>query len=174
MGDDGMVAAGAATRRGGLMARIRLAAVLLPLADLVGCTPPPPPPPTVVALTLTASADANANAAGQGAPVQIRLYQLAAASGFGNAEFFQLLNQDQATLGADLVKRDDIILAPGQSKTLSLAPTDQVKALGVFAAYQNFQGVTWRASAAIPPHQTSTITITAGHDGISAAAKPGP
>jgi type VI secretion system protein VasD len=149
------------------------------LATLDGCgAPPPPPPPTVVMLKLTASQDVNADTAGQGAPVQIRVYQLGSASSFGNAEFFQLFNQDQTTLGADLVKRDDFTLAPGQSKTSTLSPTDQVKVLGVFGAYRDFQQVTWRATTEIPPHKTTTITVTAGHGGVTVVAapagKPGP
>jgi type VI secretion system protein VasD len=161
---------------GGILGSGLLAAPLL--ASLAGCAAPPPPvPPTVVQLTLTASADDNANAAGQGAPVAIRVYQLGSASGFGNAEFFQLFNQDQTTLGADLIKRDDFILAPGQSKTATLSPTDMVKVLGVFAAYQNYQTLTWRGTVPIPPHQTTAVTIAAGHDGVAATAapsKPGP
>jgi type VI secretion system protein VasD len=144
------------------------------LAVLAGCAaPPPPPPPTVVQLTLTASADDNANAAGQGAPVQVRVYQLASASAFGNAEFFQLFGQDQTTLGADLVKRDDFTLAPGQSTTATLTPTDQAKVLGVFVAYQNFQALTWRATAEIPPHTTTKVTVAAGHAGVAVTAAPG-
>src|ERR1700751_670969 len=75
---------------------------------------------------------------GAGAPVVVRIYQLASPSAFGNAEFFQLFNQDQATLSADLVKRDDIVLAPGQSKQVTLQPTDQVKAIGLLAAYRAY------------------------------------
>jgi type VI secretion system protein VasD len=146
------------------------------LAILAGCAPTPPPP-TVVQLTLTASKDVNATASGQGAPVQVVVYQLGSASSFNSAEFFQLFNQDQATLGADLVKKDTFILAPGQSKTTTLMPTDPVKVLGVFAGYQNYQTVTWRGTADIPPHQTTTVTVAAGHAGVTvtaaAAAKPG-
>jgi type VI secretion system protein VasD len=143
------------------------------LAMLASCAPPPPPPPTVVQLTLTASPDANPTASGQGAPVQLVVYQLGSASGFSSAEFFQLFNQDQATLGADLIKKDQFTLAPGQSKTATLSPTDMVKSLGVFAAYRDFQHATWRATASVPAHQTTSITITAGHDGVTVATAPG-
>ncbi len=145
----------------------RLAAVVL-LAALAGCAaPPPPPPPTLVNVTMTAAADANPTPTGQGAPVDLRIYQLGSQAGFSNAEFFPLYHQDATTLGADLVKRDDFILAPGQSKTVSLTPRDDVKAIGVFAGYRDFQHAAWRAAADIPAHQTTNLTITAGHDGIA-------
>lgn len=139
------------------------------LALLAGCAPPPPPP-TVVQLTLNAAKDANPDASGQGAPVQIFVYQLGSASGFSGAEFFQLFKQDQATLGADLIKRDTFTLAPGQSKTATLSPTDMVKTLGVFAAYRDYQHAAWRGMVDIPPHQTTPVTVAAGHDGIAVTA----
>jgi len=109
--------------------------------------------------------------------VQVVVYQLASASSFNAAEFFQLFNQDQATLGADLIKRDTYILAPGQTKTATVMPTDPVKVLGVFAAYQNFQTVTWRGTADIPAHQTTNVAVAVGQVGITvtatAASKPG-
>jgi type VI secretion system protein VasD len=150
------------------------------LALLAACSsPPPPPPPTVVDLTLTARADANPTAAGQGAPVALRVYQLASSAGLEGAEFFQIFNQDQSTLQGDLVKRDDFLLAPGQSKTASLKPPEQAKVLGVFAAWRDFQHAKWRVTTEIPPHQTTKITVLVGHDGLTlksepVPAKPGP
>ncbi len=149
----------------------RLTPVIL-CAALAGCpAPPPPPPPTVVNLTLTAGPDINPNAAGQGAPVVVRVYQLGSAAGFGDADFFPLYNKDAATLGADLIKREDFPLAPGQSKTATLSPNDQVKALGVFAGWRDFQHANWRGSAPIPAHQTTNVTVTVGHDGITVKAE---
>jgi type VI secretion system protein VasD len=140
---------------------------------LAGCgAPPPPPPPTVVNLSLSASADVNPTQAGQGAPIALRVYQLASTSAFSGAEFFQLFSQDQATLGADLVKRDDMIVAPGASKTLSLMPLDNVKAIGVFAAYRDYGAVVWRVSMPVAPHKTTTATVTAGHVGLALPPPP--
>jgi type VI secretion system protein VasD len=105
------------------------------------------------------------------------VYQLASASSFNGAEFFQLFNQDQATLGTDLVKKDVLILAPGQTKTTTLMPTDPVKVLGVFAGYRSYQTVTWRGTLDIPPHQTTNVTVAVGHAGVTVTAaapsKPG-
>jgi len=140
---------------------------------LLGClamascaAPPPPPPPTIVNITLNASADVNPGPDGRGAPLTVRLYQLSSASGFGNAEFFPLYNADAATLGTDIVKRDDVILAPRQTATKSLTPRDEVKSLGVFAGYREFQHADWRGSVDIPPHLTTNVTVTAGASGV--------
>jgi type VI secretion system protein VasD len=154
---------------------MRLLAVL-GVTCLAGCAapPPPPPPPTVVNLTLSATPRVNPGPDGRGAPVTVRLYQLASSSGFGNAEFFPLLNTDAATLGNDLVKRDDVILAPSQTVTKTLTPRDDVKSIGLFAAYRDFQQASWRAVTDIPPHQTTMITVTADAGGIVLKAAPAP
>ena len=142
--------------------------ILLALLVLAGCAGPPPPvPPTLVTIAATATADANASRAGGGAPVSVRVYQLTSPAGFEGAQFFQLLNGDAAILKDDLVKRDDLLLGPGQSRTLSLAPPDRAQAIGVFAAYRDYEQVAWRAVAPIAAHKTTTMTITAGRAGVS-------
>jgi type VI secretion system protein VasD len=150
---------------------------LVLLASLAACggkPPPPPPPPTLVNLTLAASADSNPDAAGDAAPVLLRVYQLASPAAFSGAEFFRLYNSDAAALGPDLIKRDDYLLAPGKTKAVNLAPTAQVKAIGVFAAYRDFQHATWRALADVPPNRTTDLVVTAGRAAVLIAPAPSP
>ncbi len=148
-----------------------LPAVTLLAATLAGCAaPPPPPPPTVVNLSLSTSADVNPTVDNQPAPLALRVYQLAAAANFNAAEFYPLYNADAATLKADLVNRQDFLLAPGQSKSLTFKPDANVKAVAVFAAYRDFQHATWRASTDLEPNKVNVITLTAGHDGVTLKA----
>ena len=140
-----------------------------------GCaSPPPPPPPTVVNVTLAAAPDVNAGPDKKGAPIVVRLYQLGSTAGFNGAEFFALYNKDSATLGTDLVKREDFELAPGQTKKATLSPQDPVKAIGLFGGYRDFSHVTWRGTADIPPHQVTTVTVTAAADGLTVNAQSAP
>ncbi len=131
---------------------------------LNGCAPPPPPPPppTIVNITMTATADVNG-----AAPIAMRVYQLGTPANFNNAEFFQLYRADAATLTTDLVKREDIMLNPGQTKTESLTLDPPVKAIGFFGGFRDYQTAEWRGSADIPPHQTTNITVTASVKGIT-------
>ncbi len=157
-------------RAAGTAALMRRFIILGVLTAIAACSAPPPPP-TVVQLTLTATPDVNPSPTGQGAPLVVRIYQLGSASAFTGAEFFPLFNQDQATLGPDLIKRDELTLVPGQTKALTLTPTEQVKAIGVFAAYRDFQHATWRGNADVPPHQTTKVTVRAAADGIAVKAQ---
>lgn len=145
---------------------------LLLLLAAAACGGPPPPPPTIVNAAIMAAADVNAGPGGAGAPVSLRLYQLVSQAGFEGAQFFPLFNGDAAVLKDDLVKRDDVLLAPGQSKTLTLSPPERAKAIGVFAAYREYEAVTWRAVVAIPANQTSTLTVTAGKAGLTVKVEP--
>ena len=149
--------------------RASLAVAAACAAMLQACAappPPPPPPPTIAKLTLSTSADANATAAGQGAPTVVRVYQLTSTAGFEKAEFFRLLNADSATLGQDLVKRDEYLLAPGTTKEETLAIPDRVKALGVFAAYRQFGSRTWRVTVPLPANKTTPVTVTVSASGV--------
>lgn len=148
--------------------------VALALA-LAGCAapPPPPPPPTVLEVKLSAAPDANRSAGGQGTPVTVRIYQLGSPAGFEGAEFYKLYRQDAATLGSDVIKRDEYLMAPGSSRSMTLRPPEPVRALGVFAAYRDYGNATWRAVEAVPANKTTEVEITVGATGISISAKPG-
>jgi type VI secretion system protein VasD len=149
---------------------IRLACLLgLVLAS---CAPPPPPPPTVVNLTLKASGDINPTVGGAAAPVQLRVYQLASTAAFQGAEFFALLERDQAMLGDQLVRREDFLLAPNEIKTVTVRPEARVTALGVMIGVRSIEGVTWRATWAVPPNKTSAVTVTAARSGIALTGAP--
>jgi type VI secretion system protein VasD len=125
----------------------------------------------MVNISVKAGPDINPDASGQGAPLVLRVYQLASSAGFGNAEFFALYKSDATTLGADIVHRDDVALNPGDMKTLTLSPTDQVKSIGFFAGLRDFSQAAWRATADVPPHLTTNITVSLTKAGIDVAAK---
>lgn len=148
-------------------ALFRSLVVLLP-ALLVGCGPAAPPPPTVADVKLIASPDVNGSA-----PVVVRVYQLASKSSFEGAEFFQLYKSDAQTLGPDLIKKDEVLLAPGTTKVLHLSPSDAVKAIGVFVAYANYQSATWRADADVPAHKTTTVNAAIGAAAVKISTTPG-
>ena len=153
---------------------MRVAALCLVTALACCAAPPPPVPPTIVKMSLHAAKDANPGPDGQGAPVTLRVYQLASPAGFGNAEFFPLYNADAPTLGTDLVKRDDVILAPGETRSMTLMPRDDVKSIGVFAGLRDFQTAQWRGTVDVAPHQTTDVTVVAARPGIGVVAKPEP
>ncbi len=135
---------------------------------LTGCfgakeeEPPPPLPPTKIELHIEAAKDVNPNVEGKGSPVLLRIYELKGLTGFNAADYFALNEKDQAALGADLARKQELMLRPGEKKTLLLQPED---AAGFFAAYAGFRSLgsaRWRVSAPIPPHATSVFELKLG------------
>jgi type VI secretion system protein VasD len=124
---------------------------------LAACSspPPPPPPPGIVELTISASADVNPDVEGRASPVIVRVYQLASAVKFENVDFFALFDKEQATLGADLLGREEVAVSPGEEKKLTINLKPDARSIGVAAAFRDIDQAQWRADAEVPPHGTT-------------------
>jgi type VI secretion system protein VasD len=127
--------------------------------------PPPPPPATMVDLTLTAKPEVNPDESGRPSPVVVRIYQLAAGGAFEGADFFQLYRSDATTLRQDLLHRDEVVLSPGETRTLRFEPKPATQAVGVMALFRRIDQAAWRGLANVPPHETTAIGITL--DGVT-------
>jgi len=160
----------------------RTGLVVLVATSLTGCfgakdVPPPVPPPlppTKVELHIEAASDVNPNVEGRGSPVLLRIYELKGLTGFNAADYFALNEKDQTALGADLARKQEFMLRPGEKKALLLQPED---AAGFFAAYAGFRSLgsaLWRVSAPIPPHATSVfeLKLTGSQMVLSAPLQP--
>lgn len=117
-----------------------------PASGLLGCAKPPPPPPKPKVLTLDVQAAANVNpdARGRPSPVVVRIYELKSAAPFENADFVSLYEKDQSVLGAEVVVRDEFVLAPGESKAIK-REAGESKFLAVMAAFRDLERARWRA-----------------------------
>jgi type VI secretion system protein VasD len=108
----------------------------------VGCATKPVVSP--VQITVEASADVNPDSRKRASPITVRVYGLKASSPFEAADFFSLFEKDQATLGADMVVREEMLLRPGESKVLTLTLSPEVKSIAYFAAYRDLDQAKWR------------------------------
>ena len=127
-----------------------------------GCGGKKAPRPTMIDLHITATKDVNANAAGKGQPVMLHLYQLAAGSGFSQADFFSLQGSAAATLGKDLLASETYSLAPGGAKDRLLVAADGTHYVGVVAAFQQIDGADWQAVKRIKTQATNQVEISVG------------
>lgn len=122
------------------------------------------------AVTVNASAGAGMNPGPDGAdrPLTLTVVQLRSSAAFDGADVFAL--QDPATaLGADLVKADQIALAPGASETkvIPLDPTTTV--IGVIAGYRDPAGKAFRAKAGVDPTATVAFNVSVTSSGVTMA-----
>lgn len=141
----------------------RLLLKALSLSILAGCASepplPPPVPPTIVNVTIESGADVNADSNGNGSPVMLRIFELRESSNFNSADFFDLYDKASITLGSDSVRKQELLLKPGDHKQLALKPDDDVQSLGVFAAFRQLDTAQWRATGDIVAHRTQNVTI---------------
>jgi type VI secretion system protein VasD len=123
---------------------------------LAGCSSPPPPP-GVIELTLRAEGGINPDASGRPSPVVVRVYQLASSPKFDTADFFQLFDQETATLGADLSTREEVALAPGETRVITAELKPGAQFVGLVAAFRDIDASSWRALRAVPAQGTTKL-----------------
>jgi type VI secretion system protein VasD len=119
--------------------------------------PPPPPPPGVIDLAIKAGPNINPDLDGKASPALVRVYQLASPVKFENADFFLLFEKEKDTLGPDLIGREEIAVAPGETKTLNQPLKPNATHVGVVAAFRDIDKASWRAVVEVPPHGTTKL-----------------
>lgn len=98
-----------------------------------------------LATHIAAASTVNPDHNGRASPVVLRIYQLRGASAFQKTDFFPLYEQEQATLGAELVRRDELTLRPGESRDQPLELDAETHYIGVAAAFRDIDQSQWRA-----------------------------
>ena len=129
------------------------------LALIASCGPPPP---AAVDLTIKASPDLNRNQAGTPLAVAVRLYSLNARARFASADAFALMERDRAVLGDEGTRSDEIVVRPGETRKITMAPKPDVRFLGVAVLFQDIDRAQWRAIAAIAASGTTRLVLAVG------------
>lgn len=131
-------------------------------AAIVGCgsdKPKPPPPPTMFNADFIAAPDLNPDGENRPSPLVVRVYELKSLTGFENADFFGLFDNDEALLGTDLQLKEEFEFAVGERLQLVRETQPETRYVGVIGAYRNIEQAGWRASVAIPPNRTTTFVV---------------
>lgn len=132
----------------------------------------PPPPPTVVQLQIEASADLNALPGGAGTPVRVRLYELRNATTFSRADYFSLVDKAQATLAADLVAQDELLVKPSDRQMQERTLDEGTRQFGIVVGYRELDAAVWRDVITVPLNQTSAYSLKFGARGVTVAPAP--
>ena len=150
---------------------VTMALMLGALSVTAACGGPEQPDPTVVRLTVDASPTVNPDPQGRPSPVTVHVYRLTSPTAFSQADFFQLVEQEQTTLGTELLGSDQVVVTPGGGQTVLREFEPQGQFLGVVAAFRDIDAASWRAYAPVPPNQTTPLTATV--DTLSITLSPG-
>lgn len=136
---------------------------------LAACQPAPPDAaPGSVTVAASMSGSANPGPDGSGRPMTVTLVQLRATDAFAASDFVALQNA-QATLAADLVRADTLVLAPGGSANGSypVEVAQGATALGIIAGYRDPGGKIFRQTVSLPATGDVPLTLTVGPSGVS-------
>ena len=128
-------------------------------AVLASCGPPPPP---VVDLTVKAGPDLNRNPAGTPLAVAVRLYTLNARARFSTADAYALMDRDRSVLGDEGTRAEEIVVRPGETRKITLAPKPDVRFLGVAVLFQDIDRSQWRAAAPIATTGLTRLVLVIG------------
>ena len=133
-------------------------ALVAALVITAACMAPPQPDPTIVELSVNASPGINPDTQGRPSPLTVHVYRLTSPTAFSQADFFQLVEQEQVTLGTELLGSDQVVVTPGGAQTVLREFEPQGRFIGVVAAFRDIDAASWRAYAPVPPNQTTPLT----------------
>src|SRR5882672_10974980 len=102
------------------------------------------PPATPITGSIQGAPELNPSVNQRPSPLLLRLYELKSPTAFNQADFMALYQSDQATLGADLVAREEMMLAPGETRPYKKTLAPETRFIGIVAAYRNLERATWR------------------------------
>lgn len=115
-----------------------------PVADNAPASP-------AVTLYFSAAAGLNPGPGGAPAPVRVRLYELKNSAAFARADYFALAERAQATLGADLIDQDEVLLQPGGQLRLERPLDPATRQVGLVVGYREIDQAQWRSVLPVPP-----------------------
>jgi type VI secretion system protein VasD len=123
--------------------------------------------PTRLEANVTATQDANKEAGGHPLPIVVRIYELKTAGSFQSADFFSLYDHEDATLGGDLLAREELNLRPGEQLRIERATDPDAQYVGVLGAYRDIDNAIWRATHGLQRGKTNKLQIELGPSSVS-------
>jgi type VI secretion system protein VasD len=117
------------------------------------------PQPTPIEVTLNADAGINPNEDGKPSPIVVRVYELKGLKAFNNATYFDIMDDEAKTLGAELIASTEYELTPGKQQKYDRQVSAEATHLGVVAGFRNIQQATWRDSIELEQEEQNDFVI---------------
>lgn len=154
--------------RKNILCNIYIAIILCVLTVFAACSSTPWTIfPTRINAQILASFDVNPDADGRPSPLVIRVYELKSSSTFDDADFFKLYDEEEATLGGDLLTREEFELSPGLGREIIHKAHEQARSFAVIAAFRNIEQARWRASTVLELNKKNTLIVKVGKESVT-------
>lgn len=121
-------------------------------------------------IEIVADKGLNPDSHGVAKPVQVKLYELRSKSSFERVGFLEMQDKDDAALGADFVRRDELLIFPGERRTATIKGNPEVKVFGALVAYRDLDKSTWRTITGAP----NSLELRKSWWGFGSIQKPKP
>jgi type VI secretion system protein VasD len=89
----------------------------------------------------------------------VRFYELSSLGNFKSADFFALYEQDEEVLGTDLQAREEIQLAPGETRSFERELQAETRYVAVIAAFRDIENADWRSSIEVELNDTTPVIV---------------
>ncbi|HEX3139474.1 MAG TPA: type VI secretion system lipoprotein TssJ [Rhizobacter sp.] len=143
-----------ATRRRALVATSLIAAAALPGCGMFGKGSP-----ATLNANVVASPQVNPDVRKRPSPVVVRVFELKSSALFDQADFISLYEKEAATLGAELLSRDEFVLRPGEARSLTKPLSPDTKFIGVMVAYREIERARWRSLVPVAAGKKNVMRI---------------
>jgi type VI secretion system protein VasD len=146
---------------------VNAAVLITVLAIAAGCAAKAPVDVSLKG-TIVASDELNLSSDGRPSPLRISIFQLRKVDKFKDADFFALYDNAQASLGTDLLAREDVTLKPGDVRRYEGEIDPETRYIGVIAAFRDINQAQWSSFVEMPGKNVlklmkrDPIKITAG------------
>lgn len=101
-------------------------------------------------IAFQAAPDVNGDTRQRPSPILVKVYALRSPATFQSADFFALQTQPETLLGKDLVEMEQLVLAPGESRSIKKPGNPDVAAIGIVAEYRLLEKNKWRETVTLP------------------------
>ena len=146
---------------------ILISLLTVAIAGLLSACATAPPKPDPLAMQVTASADVNPDMQGRPSPVILHIMELNSTEQFNRLDYMSLTDPAGSALGAELLGKNRLVLAPGESKALPMELNPATTVIGFVAGYRDIDNATWRTVVPVTQGGTKGISITLGQTQIA-------
>ncbi len=125
-----------------------------------------PPKREALGIQISATADVNPDMQGRPSPIILHIMELNSTEQFNRLDYMGLTQPSGAALGPELLGKSQMVLQPGESKTLPLELNPMTTVIGLVAGYRDIDNAAWRKTVPITQGTTKSINITLGQTQI--------
>ena len=128
--------------------------------SVAGCSAVPQMPKDIdIGADIIVSGSLNPDLNGRASPLILAIYQLKSADKFRNGDFFSVFDPEGTALGDDLLRREQITLQPGGSRSFEAEFSADTVYIGLVGAFSDLENSQWRAVIEIPEKNLLTRVL---------------